>query len=379
MENIFITINSIEPYTHELNSYLSLPKNSIARVRFKKNWLPEISEYSDMEGKEGFILLRNYYKSKVIIPLRKIMINKVKVVGDIVYIEFFLLEIPCYPGDVKKFGELIERLYSSLSSSFDVKKYENIDGEDLSNLVFYGGSLHGIDFFKKGAVYDEIANWGVLVGHFDDFFNEDEVKIFSDFDFIKFVELKSFDGRVVDFKVSGKEGASKYYFELKPETEYKATFLQRTYTGRKGNSAINGVRKVKLTPESNMIKSLRNGYIYGKYDLINSSFTTVNYLKKSYSEVEISISSNVSDHVEYPFVLPFKLTTSLSVFIFNLFSGFIFFGGLVLYYNPELLIAVSFNLSPVTIKEVLLPMLILSGANIMKDIKDIALGRLTLI
>ena len=374
MESIFITINSIKPYTQELNSYLSLPSHSAARVRFKKKWLPEINNYSEMNGKTGHLLLRMYSDSKKMIPLRKIKIKDVKEIGDIVYIEFYLLEFPLFPSDETKFNELIDRIYMSLSSSFDVKNYPNNDNQDLINLIFNGSSLDTLVNKDDKSNYDEIKRWGVITSNFSRLNNGME-KVFKDFDFLKLVEIKSFDDKKIELEKSGND----YYFKLKPSTEYKTTFLQRTYTGNAGDSSIKGVRKIKITPETSLIKELRSGYIYGKYDLIHSSFSTSDYKKETCSNVEVAISKNASDHIEYPVILPMMLTTSLKDTVFTLLSFIIFLAGFILYYSAEAVLVDCTFLSAKGLKEILLPILILSGANIMKDLKDMALGRLSLL
>lgn len=330
-----------------------------------------------MEGKEGYILLRIYSNSKQIIPLRKIKIKSIRVVGDIVYIEFFLLDIPLFPSDESDFNNLVSRIYKSISSSFDDAEYENNDNSDLKNLIFYGAQLPAIETKAPNSKYDETKNWGVLVSNFNRLKDNKDEKIFKGFDFLKLVEIKTFDGKKVELKKSGSD--NHYYFELKPSTEYKTTFLQRTYTGNSGDSSIEGVRKIKITPETSAIKELRSGYIYGKYDLINSSFSTSDYKKETCSNIEIAITSNSSEHIEYPVILPMKLTTSIKDTLFTVISFLLFFVGFVFYYSADTMVTKFTFLTASSFKEILLPILILSGANVIKDVKDMALGRISIL
>src|SRR5690349_12187560 len=89
---VIIIVNSIAPYCYELNNILALPDNFVYRFRFRKSkkgeWMPQIDNPKSLRDCDGLIVLREFQTTGQFIPIRKIHINKVSVIGDIVYIEY---------------------------------------------------------------------------------------------------------------------------------------------------------------------------------------------------------------------------------------------------------------------------------------------------
>jgi hypothetical protein len=373
MEFVFITINSIEPYLGEINSLLALPKNSKSRVRFKKSWMPEITDYKDIEGKQGFVLLRHFYDAQHIIPLRQIQITKVETVGEIVYIEFSLQQIPCYPTDKSEFRLFIERIYKIISGAFDEHKYPNNNNENLKNLIFLGSSLSQIKFCEEGSGYNEIRNWGVLIEHLSHLENEKRNAIFNEYDFLKLVSIENFSGKKLQLTSEPSINKTDYFYTLNALENYRVKFLQRTFTGRSGNSATSAIRKISLKPDSNVIKSLRSDSIYGKYDILTASFRTEDFSNTSYSDINVVIEDLNKSVSSLPVKLPIKLKSSNKYLVI---LTLVFVISLIIHYSSDLLSCHFPWFDPELVKKILLPVLIVSGSALTKDWKEFAKSRI---
>lgn len=373
MEIVYITINSIAPYVGEMNSLLSLPEYSKSRVRFKKSWLPEITNYNELTGKDGIVLLRQYNLATTLIPIRQIKISKVDIVGEIIYIEFVMSKIPLYPVGIDDFTAVISRLYKPLSGSFDDYKYPNHNNSDLQNLIFMGASLTTLEFVGEDSKYDEIKNWGILIEHLSSMKLEDGTPIFEEYDFIKLVSLQNFDDKQIELKTKS-NGEGNYFYSLKPTENYRAKFLQRTFTGKSGNSATSNIRRLSLVPDSNLVVSLRTDSIHGKYDILTASFRTEDFKKTQYSDINVLIDDLEGSTQSHPIKIPIKLESSLR---WTVILTVIFVGSLVTHYLAEPISCQLTWLDAKIIREILLPILILTGSGLTKDWKEFTKRRIS--
>src|SRR5689334_2753489 len=109
---VIIIVNSIPPYCYELNNMLSLTNGFSYRFRYQKkkqgNWMPEITDPSELENCSGLIVLRDFHNTADLIPIRKIFIYKTIIIGDIVYLEYTLGEKVEFSSDLKRREEQLK-------------------------------------------------------------------------------------------------------------------------------------------------------------------------------------------------------------------------------------------------------------------------------
>ncbi len=369
-----IIVNSIPPYCYELNNILALPDNFIYRFRFRKSkkgeWMPEIDNPKKLMSCDALIVLREFQTTAEFIPIRKIRITKVSVIGDIIYLEYKLKQKIPFSSNPEHRDAQLKKFNERLVPDIRTDLYPNEPGTDLRNLVFFGAD-YTYDFADKdyqGEKEDEDSNrWGNIIELIGKF------KIYEDIDFIKITELR--DERGKPTRVLDQESGA--ILQVKNRTAYNLEFLQRTFTHRSGTSSVIRPRDISMTPGSvDITPIISRQSVLGKYDLLHFSFrpeATSVTRKDSFLMIEFE---HKQDILVLPAILvPIRIKPSLLEVSLVFASAIIFALSVVAYWFADTIVT---STSAQSFRNVLLPIMILSGGGLLRNIRDFILGRIIL-
>ena len=384
---VVIIVNSIEPYCHELNNILALPEAFTYRFRYQKNklgeWMPEVDDPKELRGCEGLVVLREFQKTAKFIPIRKIALYNVMVIGDIVYLEYRLgLRIP-FSSDLKKRDEQIARFNQRILTDIKTDIYPNTPGEDLKNLVFFGTD-YTYDFLDedyRGAPEDEDANrWGNLIDLIGTFEGHG-IEVLRDVDFLKITDISDDDGNPARI-IERREQAE---FLLKNRRNYSMRFLQRAHTGRKGTSAVLTPRTIQLVLDSSELKPIIDRVdVLGKYDFLKLTFRPEITSSAKNSFLMLQIRRGEHRSALPSIVIPIRVKYSFLETSLAVSSAVIFVATVIVYWFAGLVLGYASPGQPVSaesiqaFRNVLLPVMILSGGGLLRNTRDFVLGRISL-
>ncbi|MBL7694656.1 MAG: hypothetical protein JNK91_07410 [Ferruginibacter sp.] len=393
MDNKFVIIivNSIPPYCYELNNILSLPDNFSYRFRYQKtkqgNWMPEIQNPYDLKKKHGLIVLRDFQTTAEFIPIRKIFIDNILVIGDIVYIEYLLKEKVELSSDLTERDNQINQFNQRIVTDINLTKYPNTPLTDLKNLIFFGTdySYDIQDNKYKGANEDKDSNkWGNIIETIGKYKGVG-LPVYNNNDFFKIIGIADENGVFAKQKIKN----SKAYYEIDNKKIYKIQFLQRTYTGRSnvGDSSVLTPRIVELaTGNPEIIPIISQKDIMGKYDLLELTFksnvtspTLQSFLLLRVIDSEPPKAPTIIIPIKVLFSKrEFFLNISSVLFFVLLFITYLYAEGLMKFLNPN-----NTNLASDvnSLKNILLPLMIIFGSNTFKritSIKEFIFGRINL-
>lgn len=393
MDNKFVIIivNSIPPYCYELNNILSLPDNFSYRFRYQKtkqgNWMPEIQNPYDLKNKHGLIVLRDFQTTAEFIPIRKIFIDNILVIGDIIYIEYLLKEKVDLSSDLTERDNQINQFNQRIVTDINLTKYPNIPSTDLKNLIFFGTdySYDIQDTKYKGADEDKDSNkWGNIIETIGKYKGVG-LPVYNNNDFFKIIGITDESGSFAKQKIKN----SKAYYEIDNKKIYKIQFLQRTYTGRSnvGDSSVLTPRIVELaTGNPEIIPIISQKDIMGKYDLLELTFKS-NVTSPSLQSYLLLRVKDAEPPKAPTIIIPIKVLFSTREFFLNissvllfviLFITYLYAEGIMQFLTPK-----NTNLTSDvnSLKNILLPLMIIFGSNTFKrisSIKEFIFGRINL-
>jgi hypothetical protein len=393
MDNKFalIIVNSIPPYCYELNNILSLPDNFSYRFRYQKakqgNWMPEIQNPYELKNKHGLIVLRDFQTTAEFIPIRKIFIDNILVIGDIVYIEYLLKEKVELSSDLTERDSQISLFNQRIVTDINLQKYPNAPLTDLKNLIFFGTdySYDIQDTKYQGAAEDKDSNkWGNIIETIGKYKGVG-LPVYNNNDFFKIIGITDENGIFAKQKFKN----SKAYYEIDNKKIYKIQFLQRTYTGRShvGDSSVLTPRIVELaTGNPEIIPIISQKDIMGKYDLLELTFkcnvtspTLQSYLLLRVRDSEPPKAPTI--------IIPIKVLFSKREFFLNissvlvfalLFFTYLYAEGVIQFLTPR---TTSLASDVNSLKNILLPLMIIFGSNTFRrisSIKEFIFGRINL-
>lgn len=254
-----IIINDIAPYIYEINNILCLPKDFRYRVRYRnyeQRWMPEVDNPAELGGCDALIVLREK-ETSFLYPIRKVKINNVETIGDIIYIEFINKEIVDISSNES--SRNIETFHKELEAKIAEDGWENRPGEDLNSLIFFTEDDYTVNL--SGNHRNEIGRWGELVGILATGLDK-----YRDFDFIKIHDISAESGGTAE--IVNRKDARGAKYELNDKTTYDIRVVQRTRTHVQDESMVIVPRTLRLEtgPEiENLISKLT---ISGKYDIM---------------------------------------------------------------------------------------------------------------
>jgi hypothetical protein len=265
--HVIIIFNSIRPYAYEVNNILAVPDGFTYRFRFRHKWMPTIESPSDLVGRRGLVLLRDFDNAKFV-PLRRIQVSNILEVGEVSYIEYVLEDIIEFDSDEqirkRQLDEFNERMKAAIIG------YENMPGENLEKLIFlYTDLAYGIrDRHYQGLEQNRVLNsWGNLTQIIS------QMECFTDFDFLKVVQIIDSKGEMVPIVVRSYPNTGR--FQLRSSTIYRAHVFQRAFTHREGDSSVISRRQIAIKGEPGEVRTIQSTYsVAGKYDLYKYYFKT---------------------------------------------------------------------------------------------------------
>jgi hypothetical protein len=378
--NLFaiIIINSIEPYCFEINNIMSMPSGFTYRFRFQKKrqgeWMPEISNPKKLKDCYALVVLRDFAVTAKFIPIRKVFITKVLVIGDVVYIEYELHKRIVFSSDILKREKQLELFNQRILTDINTSIYPNIPGENLRNLIFFGAD-YTYDFTDddyKGDIADEDSNmWGNLVELIGNF-NNTGIDAYKDFDFIKMTGI--FDEN--DRQAKASRVNKKLFYITYNRRVYRIQFLQRTFTDRLGSSAVLTPRDIVLSADLSEVKLLISKLnISGKYDLLSLVFRPEISRMKRNTFLLIQFHKG-SEVLPFPSIsIPIQVRYSLTENLITIGSVVIFIGASITYWLADSLAGPALGQ---IVRNVLLPVMVVSGGEVLRIIKDLILSRASL-
>jgi len=238
---------------------------------------------------DGLIVLRDFEQA-VFYPVRHMHVTKVLRVGDIYYVSIQLKDIVELDSDNQVRSNQLEQFNKLILPALG--SYPNPPGDNLDNLVFLGTNfaynLQDTNF--QGHAEDrEYSRWGNLIDALGD------LPVFSDIDFYRVVDLRDQLEHISIIRKSS-DGSARYV--LNKGSLYTLQVVQRTYTGRQGNSAVLAPRRLKLDADTQMVQIVHGAHsITGKYDIYPLSFRIPANASGRYTSLFISVQRIDQNHV----------------------------------------------------------------------------------
>ena len=401
MKTIIIIINSIPPYCYEINNILSLPNGFRYRFRYQKKkgegWLPEIDNPKEMENNIGLIVLREFQETGKFIPIRNIFIDKIEVIGDIIYIEYQLKNRITFSPDESDRVRQINQFNDRINADIQLEKYPNIPRQNLKNLVFIGND-YTYDFEngknsnkeitsenkknsnKKIASENgknsnkEIASenvqdsekWGrtiELLGRFEG----NGIDVYKNYDFINIRSIYDLKHKPAKIFID----KNRQYFLLENRKIYILSILQRSYSEKTNN---NHRRDIELKVDDTIVKAMNPKLsLTGKYDVLDFYIRPEILSSSKNSFLLLNFYEN-NELLAYPsIIIPIKIEFSSIENIIKLFTIIIFIGLIIVYWFADYF-TVYYNID--TLRKVLIPFMILFGGEILKIIREFFLIRI---
>lgn len=131
---IFIIANSIFPYGYDAVKILALPDGAKYRARFDQHFVSEQvrKDFHSLKNRRGNYCFRDY-ESGLIMPLRKIIVDEIYLIGSIYYIGYSVEEMYEFPQDEDRLEKQIKEFNEAIRGS--VKLNSDAPGKDLHPLV----------------------------------------------------------------------------------------------------------------------------------------------------------------------------------------------------------------------------------------------------
>ena len=311
-----LVVNNIPPYGPELVNVLAAPPLSTCRFRYQRKYAPTIGNITSLIDKEGTIVLRSHGTGRFM-PLRTCKVILVRLVGDIVYLTAELHDIAAIASD--KLSEEQLRVFNELMVNA-IGTFENPQGGDLLNLILYedGAVYQRLHQWLEASDGDECGHWGnciLLMAHEFDL---------QAVDYYKIVELRDAQNRVLTFEPAKRVDGG---YALQTESTYTLVVLQRTYTGKKGDSSVSGNRFLELTTNSENVTILRGKQpILGKYDVFHLYIRPTPSSRRNYLQLFLGASADKGTDVfrVSPLEIPLSIEASLRLKLRTIASGSVF-------------------------------------------------------
>jgi hypothetical protein len=323
----FIVINSIPPYAYEINNILALPNGVPYRVRYRKKWLPNITDAKQISRRDGVIVLRNWDTGEFV-PLRHINISTVDVVGNIYYINYLLKDLIDFDSDESLRTQQLQSFNAKLA--VELNPYPNNPGSDLDKLIFLTPDLtasiqdsRSID--TRGQT--DYGAWGKIVGLIGN------IQCYIDTDFLKIIQIADINGEpanLIQTRLTRR-------FMLTGDQTYSLEVFQHSFTSKgRGDSSVSP-RNLQLNGETEAVRMIKNEFaISGKYDRYEFRFKTesLNHTR----DIDLSLEIHRQDNRGMPTLyIPVRITNPLWVtFARVLALAFFVIGTILLFFADKL-------------------------------------------
>jgi hypothetical protein len=254
-----IIINFIPPYDAEIAALLAGPEGARTRFRYQTKYAPTITRVSSLQNREGTLLLRDR-STGWFMPLRTAKVLSARQVGDVIYIEAELASTAALSDNPSTRGSQLKTFNNHVLAA--IGTFANEPNTDLRNLILYeGGEIQKLlRAWADAASGDDVAHWGNVVKTIDDHYPG------LDLDFFRVVQLIDSRASAINFTKSANRD---YGYTVTPGREYTLEILQRTFTGRQGDSSVQYSRHMELLALNDDIEiAAPQRPVLGKYDLL---------------------------------------------------------------------------------------------------------------
>ena len=254
-----IIINFIPPYDAEIASLLAGPEGARTRFRYQTKYAPTITRVSSLRNREGTLLLRDR-ATGWFMPLRAAKILSARQVGDVIYVEAELASTAALSDDPSTRESQLKTFNNQVLAA--IGTFSNAPDTDLRNLILYeGGEIQKLlHAWADAASGDDVTHWGNVVKTIDDHYPG------LDLDFFRVVQLTDSRASFINFTKSANRD---YGYVVIPGREYTLEVLQRTFTGRRGDSSVQYSRHMELLALNDDVEvAAPQRPVLGKYDLL---------------------------------------------------------------------------------------------------------------
>jgi hypothetical protein len=253
---LLMITSAIAPYCYDVSVIVGLPTNLSHRFRYRGKWVKLDRNIETVVGEEALIILR-VQDTGDLIPVRFVLIENVRRIGDISFIEFHTLEL-CSVKTIHRASELVNK-------ALRTRGYANIAGQDLESLVL---ELEPRDAqeLENLKTDNEDEQWAEVVRKLG------TLDCFRDFSFLRVLDMRDARGKTAPMK-RGESG--QYSFSLDPDRVYFLNVMQHVPWKIEETERIEKSYDVELDAETDEIVVLRKiQRVVGKYDLLRFIFKT---------------------------------------------------------------------------------------------------------
>lgn len=358
---MYLIPNTIVPYGYELVHILAYPKGFRYRFRFDEEWVEEKvkNKSSDLSGKEAIIVFRDKEKAKFY-PVRYAVIESVRKIADIYYIEYILDEIVEYDSKESLRDKQLQN-FNSEFVTYHNKLDNNKPGEDMKPLVL----LSNFDFHlqltnKNFSSSDEPDKDSERFGNVIEVIKD--INLYEGFEFIKVIDICSTkDNQLVD--------VSKKSLQLKEDTDYALRILQRIPKAtQKDRESPNDI---ELSSDNRHITVVRGQQrAVGKYDILTFIFRTMPHSggERSFLDIIHMPKKSEAQHIDPKLYIPVSIKKGYRRLF--LYSGAILLS-ILFYFIPEIIQYVIPNIQKEIIKDVTLITFIISLLDLRSEVSGI--------
>lgn len=317
---VIIIVNNIPPYNKEVVNILGKPSGSTQRFRYQTKYAPTIENVNSLEDRQGTIVLRDRGNADFI-PLRTIKILRSRLIGDVIHITTQLNEIACLNNSADSRSRQLKNFNDCIRS--EIGQYENKEDHDLLKLVFLetGEVYNTLNKWCHSSTSDNVDYWGICVETINDRFGTEGI------DFYRVVRLHDSSESPISYTSDSNKPQG---FTLTPGESYSLEVIQRTYTGKKGDSSLPERRSLQLITNS---ESLDVQYdtkpILGKYDLITYNITLPSDADRTTSQSLLAVQSPDSDHPTPPMKINFTVDKPTKTYILE-YASILFFAAFLI-------------------------------------------------
>ena len=260
-----IIINFIPPYDAEIAALLAGPEGARTRFRYQTKYAPTITRVSSLQNRDGSLLLRDR-STGWFMPLRAAKILSARQVGDVIYVEAELAGTAALSDEIGTRSSQLKTFNNHVLAA--IGTFANDPDSDLRNLILYeGGDIQKLlRAWEDAASGDDVTHWGNVVKTIDDHYPG------LDLDFFRIVQLMDSRASAINFT---KSVSRDYGYAVTPGREYTLEVLQRTFTGRRGDSSVKYARHMELLALNDDIEVVApQRPVLGKYDLLTFPIVT---------------------------------------------------------------------------------------------------------
>jgi hypothetical protein len=184
-----------------------------------------------------------------------------RLVGDVIYMTVELQQTAAIAADQAARNNQVTQFNALVNAA--IGSYSNAGNTDLRNLVLHeqGDIASILRTWREASQDDEVSRWGNVIKLLDEHYPG------LDLDFFKILGVKSMAGSELSMQMREESFPA---YVLRAGAEFRVEVLQRTYTGRTGDSSVATQRALELTVLNDDIRLRQSTVpILGKYDILS--------------------------------------------------------------------------------------------------------------